>query len=419
MQKLLINGKKELIGKISISGSKNATLPILAATILSNKKVKLKNIPLVQDIFTMIKLLKFIGLKTTISSKKNILEVMNNGKNIKTIAPYKLVKTMRAGVLVLGPLLARYKNAKISLPGGCAIGTRPVDLHLFALKKLGAKIKIKNGYIIAEAKNGLKGTKIIFPNISVGATENAILAAFRAKGKTTLSNCAIEPEILNLILFLNNLGGDIKISGRKIIIVGCKETKKNITHKIIFDRIELGTYMIAAALVGKKIKLENIDSRIIKNDINILKKMGVKIISKKSSIEILKSKNIKNINIETRPYPGFATDLQAQLMVLMTQAKGISKIKENIFENRFMHVPELKRMGANIEIINKTAIIKGPTKLTGAEVMATDLRASVSLVLAALIADNRTIINRIYHLDRGYEYLEKKLKNCRAHIKRI
>ena len=419
MQKLLINGKKELIGKISISGSKNATLPILAATILSNKKVKLKNIPLVQDIFTMIKLLKFIGLKTTISSKKNILEVMNNGKNIKTIAPYKLVKTMRAGVLVLGPLLAKYKNAKISLPGGCAIGTRPVDLHLFALKKLGAKIKIKNGYIIAEAKNGLKGTKIIFPNISVGATENAILAAFRAKGKTTLSNCAIEPEILNLILFLNNLGGDIKISGRKIIIVGCKETKKNITHKIIFDRIELGTYMIAAALVGKKIKLENIDSRIIKNDINILKKMGVKIISKKSSIEILKSKNIKNINIETRPYPGFATDLQAQLMVLMTQAKGISKIKENIFENRFMHVPELKRMGANIEIINKTAIIKGPTKLTGAEVMATDLRASVSLVLAALIADNRTIINRIYHLDRGYEYLEKKLKNCRAHIKRI
>ena len=419
MQKLLINGKKELIGKISISGSKNATLPILAATILSNKKVKLKNIPLVQDIFTMIKLLKFIGLKTTISSKKNILEVMNNGKNIKTIAPYKLVKTMRAGVLVLGPLLAKYKNAKISLPGGCAIGTRPVDLHLFALKKLGAKIKIKNGYIIAEAKNGLKGTKIIYPNISVGATENAILAAFRAKGKTTLSNCAIEPEILNLILFLNNLGGDIKMRGRKIIIVGCKETKKNITHKIIFDRIELGTYMIAAALVGKKIKLENIDSRIIKNDINILKKMGVKIISKKSSIEILKSKNIKNINIETRPYPGFATDLQAQLMVLMTQAKGISKIKENIFENRFMHVPELKRMGANIEIINKTAIIKGPTKLTGAEVMATDLRASVSLVLAALIADNRTIINRIYHLDRGYEYLEKKLKNCRAHIKRI
>ena len=418
MQKLLINGKKELLGKISISGSKNATLPILAATILSNK-VKLKNIPLVQDIFTMIELLKSIGLRTIISKKNNILEVVNINKNINTVAPYKLVKTMRAGVLVLGPLLARYKNAKISLPGGCAIGTRPVDLHLFALKKLGAKIKIKNGYIIAEAKNGLKGANIIFPNISVGATENAILAAFKAKGKTVLNNCAIEPEILNLISFLNNLGGDIKISGRKIVIIGCKSIKKLITHNIIFDRIELGTYMIAAALIGKKIILNNVDTQIVKNDIKLLKKMGVKIISKKSSIEISKSKNLKKINIETRPYPGFATDLQAQLMVLMTQAKGISKIKENIFENRFMHVPELKRMGANIKILNKTAIIKGPTKLTGAEVMATDLRASVSLVLAALIADNRTIINRIYHLDRGYEFLEKKLKNCKARIKRI
>ena len=418
MQKLLINGKKELFGKISISGSKNATLPILAATILSNK-VKLKNIPLVQDIFTMIELLKSIGLKTTISKKNNMIEIININKSINTVAPYKLVKTMRAGVLVLGPLLARYKNAKISLPGGCAIGTRPVDLHLFALKKLGAKIKIKNGYIIAEAKNGLKGTNIFFPNISVGATENAILAAFKAKGKTVLNNCAIEPEIINLISFLNNLGGDIKISGRKIVIIGCQSIKEVITHSIIFDRIELGTYMIAAALVGKKIIFNNVDTQIVKNDIKLLKKMGVKITSKKSSIEILKSKNIKKINIETRPYPGFATDLQAQLMVLMTQAKGISKIKENIFENRFMHVPELKRMGANIKILNKTAIIKGPTRLTGAEVMATDLRASVSLVLAALIADNRTIINRIYHLDRGYEFLEKKLKNCKARIKRI
>ena len=406
MQKLLINGKKELIGNISISGSKNATLPILAATILSNN-VKLKNVPLVQDIFTMVKLLKFIGLQIMISKKKNTLKIVNKNNNIKTVAPYNLVKTMRAGVLVLGPLLARYKTAKISLPGGCAIGTRPVDLHLYALKKLGAKIKIKNGYIIAEAKNGLRGTKITFPNISVGATENAILAAFKAKGKTTLSNCAIEPEILNLILFLNNLGGNIKINGRKIEIFGCKKIKRVITHKVIFDRIELGTYMIAAALIGKKITFSNIDSRIIKNDINVLKKMGIKIITKNSSIKILQSKGIKKINIETRPYPGFATDLQAQLMVLMTQAKGISKIKENIFENRFMHVPELKRMGANIEISNKTAIIKGPTKLTGAEVMATDLRASVSLVLAALIADNRTIINRIYHLDRGYAFRKK------------
>ena len=418
MQKLLINGKKELSGKISISGSKNATLPILAATILSDQ-VKLKNVPLVKDIFTMVDLLKFIGLKINILKKKKTIEINNINKNIKTLAPYKLVKTMRAGVLVLGPLLAKYKKAKISLPGGCAIGTRPVNLHLLALKKLGAKIKIKNGYIFAEAKNGLQGAKITFPSISVGATENAVLAAFNAKGKTILKNCAIEPEVKDLIKFLNMLGGRIKIVGRKILIIGCKIKKKNITHEVIFDRIELGTYMIAAALVGKKIIFDKINPSIIRNEIEILKKMGVKIKVKKSIIEILKSNKIKKINLSTKPYPGFPTDLQAQLMVLMTRAQGISRITESIFENRFMHVPELKRMGANIDIKNKIAIIKGPSKLTGAEVMATDLRASVSLVLAGLVADNRTIINRIYHLDRGYEFLEKKLKNCKARIKRI
>jgi UDP-N-acetylglucosamine 1-carboxyvinyltransferase len=418
MKKLLINGNMRLSGKISISGSKNATLPILAATILSHN-VKLTNTPLVKDIFTMVELLKFIGLKINILKNKNTIEVKRTNKNINTLAPYKLVKTMRAGVLVLGPLLSKYKKAKISLPGGCAIGTRPVDLHLFALKKLGAKIKIKNGYIIAEAKKGLKGASIIFPSISVGATENAILAAFNANGKTTLSNCAIEPEIKDLIIFLKKLGGNIKISGRKILIIGCKEIKKEVTHEVIFDRIELGTYMIAAALIGKKIKFNNIDSAIVKNEINVLKKMGVKLKTKKSTIEILRSNNIKKINISTKPYPGFPTDLQAQLMVLMTRAQGVSKIKENIFENRFMHVPELKRMGADIKIKNKTAIIRGPSKLTGAEVMATDLRASVSLVLAGLTAENKTIINRIYHLDRGYEFLDKKLKNCKARIRRI
>ncbi len=418
MQKLLINGKKELSGRISISGSKNATLPILAAAILSDQ-VKLKNIPLVKDIFTMVELLKFIGLNINIMKKKNIIKINNLNKNIKTLAPYRLVKTMRAGVLVLGPLLTKYKKAKISLPGGCAIGTRPVNLHLFALKKLGAKIKIKNGYIIAEAKNGLKGANITFPSISVGATENAILAAFNANGKTILNNCAIEPEIKDLIKFLNLLGGKIKTNGRKFEIYGCTKVKKNITHEVIFDRIELGTYMIAAALVGKKITFNKINSSLIQNEIHILKKMGVKLKDQRSSIKVLKSNNIRKINISTKPYPNFPTDLQAQLMVLMTRAQGISKIKESIFENRFMHVPELKRMGADIEIKNKTAIIKGPTKLTGAEVMATDLRASVSLVLAGLVAENRTIINRIYHLDRGYEFLEKKLKNCKARIKRI
>ena len=418
MQKLLIRGKNELSGRIPISGSKNASLPILAATIFTNK-ANLINVPLVKDIFTMIELLKFIGIKISTIKNKNILKIKNTSSQINTLAPYNLVKTMRAGVLVLGPLLAKYGKAKISLPGGCAIGTRPVDLHLFALKKLGARIKIKNGYIIADAKKGLRGANITFPKVSVGATENAILAAFNAQGKTILSNCAIEPEINDLIQFLNNLGGKIKTSNRKIFITGTQKIKENIIHKIIFDRIELGTYMIAAALVGKKLTFNNINSKIVQTEIKILKKMGVNIKTTKNKIVILKSNNLKKINVITKPYPGFPTDLQAQLMVLMTRAKGISKIKESIFENRFMHVPELRRMGADITVNGQTATIKGTARLNGAEVMATDLRASVSLVLAGLFADNRTIINRIYHLDRGYEFLEKKLKNCKANIKRI
>ena len=418
MQKLIIKGKIYLNGKILISGSKNATLPILAACILSNN-IKLQNIPLVKDIFTMIELLEFIGLKVKILKKKKTLEIFNNGKKINTLAPYKLVKTMRAGVLVLGSLLTKYKKAKVSLPGGCAIGTRPVDLHLFALKKMGAKIKIKNGYIIAEAKKGLKGSTIKFPSISVGATENALLAAFNAKGKTILKNCAIEPEIKDLISFLIKLGANIKFSGRTIIINESINKKLKANHEVMFDRIEAGTYLIASALVGKKITIDRINPAIIKTEINVLKKIGVKIKKNKSSITILNNKNLKKINISTKPYPGFPTDLQAQLMVLLTQAEGISRIKEDIFENRFMHIPELNRMGAKIETNNKIAIINGPTRLTGAEVMATDLRASVSLVLAGLVAENRTIINRIYHLDRGYEFLEKKLKSCKAEIRRV
>ena len=418
MQKLIIKGKRYLSGKILISGSKNATLPILAACILSNN-IKLRNIPLVKDIFTMVELLEFIGLKVKIFQKQNTLEILNNGNKINTLAPYRLVKTMRAGVLVLGSLLTKYKKAKVSLPGGCAIGTRPVNLHLFALKKMGAKIKIKNGYIIAEAKKGLKGSTIKFPSISVGATENALLAAFNAKGKTILKNCAIEPEIKDLISFLIKLGANINLSGRTIVINESINKKLKANHEVMFDRIEAGTYLIASALVGKRITIDRINPEIIKTEINTLKKIGIKIKKNKSSITILNSKNLKKINISTKPYPGFPTDLQAQLMVLLTQAEGTSKIKEDIFENRFMHVPELNRMGAKIETNNKIAIIDGPTRLTGAEVMATDLRASVSLVLAGLVAENRTIINRIYHLDRGYEFLEKKLKSCKAEIRRV
>ena len=418
MQKLLVKGEKELLGNISVSGSKNATLPILAACILA-RKVKLLNVPLVKDIFTMMELLSFIGLKLRLKKNSKIIELDNKRKKLNTLAPYKLVRTMRAGVLVLGPLLTKYKKAKVSLPGGCAIGTRPVDLHLYALKKLGANIKIKDGYIIAEAKNGLMGNKIKFPSISVGATENAILAACGAKGKTTLLNCAIEPEIQDLINFLKKLGIKIKIFGRKITVNGTTLIRKNINHRIIFDRIEAGTYLVAGALIGKKINIKKINIKFLKSEIAILKKMGVRLIIKKKSILIFKSKKLKKINITTKPYPGFPTDLQAQFMVLTTQAKGVSKIKESIFENRFMHVPELKRMGAKIKIKNQTAYISGTSSLIGAEVMATDLRASVSLVLAALIARNQTLINRIYHLDRGYEFLENKLKKCEALIKRI
>jgi len=418
MQKLIIKGKKKLSGSINISGSKNATLPILAATILNNKAITLKNVPLVQDVYTMIKLLKFIGINIEILKKENTLKILNN-KKLKTIAPYNLLKTMRAGILVLGPLLAKYKKAKVSLPGGCAIGTRPVNLHLFALEKLGAKIKIKNGYIYASAKNGLKGNVIKFPSISVGATENTILAAVSAKGKTIISNCAIEPEIQDMIVFLKKMGCNINLIGkRKLLIIGIKEFK-NTSHEIIFDRIELGTYLIAAALIGKKIILLKIKPKIINTEIKLLKKMGVRMKIDKNKITVFESDKINNVSIKTEPYPGFPTDLQAQIMVLMSRASGISKVKESIFENRLMHVPELRRMGAKITIKNNVAIITGPTNLSGAEVMATDLRASVSLVLAALVAGNRTTINRVYHLDRGYENLEKKLKKCNADISRV
>jgi len=418
MQKLIVKGKKKLSGLINISGSKNATLPILASALLSDKSIFLKNIPLVQDIYTMINLLKYIGLSVKVEKKLNILKISSN-KKLKTIAPYNLLKTMRAGVLVLGPLLAKYKKAKVSLPGGCAIGTRPVNLHLFALEKLGAKIKIKNGYIYASAKYGLKGAAIKFPSISVGATENAILAAVSASGKTVISNCAIEPEIQDMIVFLKKMGCRINFIGkRKILIIGVKKFK-HVNHEVIFDRIELGTYLIGAALAGKKVILSKIKPKIIKTEIKLLKKMGVKMKVEKNKIAVFESGKLSSVNIKTEPYPGFPTDLQAQIMVLMLKATGKSRITENIFENRFMHVPELRRMGAKIITKNNVALIFGPTNLSGAEVMATDLRASVSLVLAALVAENRTIINRVYHLDRGYENLEKKLKKCKAIIERI
>ncbi|RZO62521.1 MAG: UDP-N-acetylglucosamine 1-carboxyvinyltransferase [Candidatus Pelagibacterales bacterium] len=417
MEKLEITGDKKLQGSINISGSKNASLPILAASILSNKII-LTNVPAVKDIDTMLELLTSLGSVIKINKNRKTI-IINNNKTNKTHANYKLVKTMRAGILVLGSLLSRFNKAKVSLPGGCAIGLRPVNIHIDALKKMGVKVKIIDGYIHAVAKNGLKGAKIKFQKISVGATENLLIAAVKAKGRTVLSNCAIEPEVKDLCNFLIKLGGKIKwIGKRKIQIDGVKKLK-DINYKVMFDRIEAGTYMIVAAATKSRIAIKNINPKIINKEIFILKKIGVKIIEKKKKITVIGPKILKSINIKTSPYPGFPTDLQAQLMALMCIANKQSIIEENIFENRFMHVSELNRMGADIVVKGRKAIIKGNKKLNGAELMATDLRASVSLVIAALISSKKSTINRIYHLDRGYENIEKKLSKCGAKIKRI
>ena len=417
MEKLEIIGGKKLQGSINISGSKNASLPILAATILVNK-VTLNNVPQVKDIDTMTELLASLGSKIYINKNKKKIKIYNYKSN-KKVAKYKYVKTMRAGILVLGSLLSKFGKAKVSLPGGCAIGLRPVNLHIEALKKMGVKIKIIQGYIYATANNGLKGAKISFPKVSVGATENLIIAACKAKGRTILSNCAIEPEVKDLSNFLIKLGCKIKWLGKRKVQIDGVKNLKDINYNIMFDRIEAVTYMIAAAATNGRVSIKNIQPKIIDKEILLLKKIGVKIIEKKNKITIISSKSLKGINIKTSPYPGFPTDLQAQLMVLMCKAKNQSIIRENIFENRFMHVSELNRMGADIIVKGRKAIINGNKKLNGAQLMATDLRASVSLVIAALISKKKSIINRIYHLDRGYENIEKKLSACGANIKRI
>ena len=416
MQKLEVFGAKKLKGQINISGSKNASLPILAATLLSNKKVYLKNLPKVKDIETMLLLLESLGSRIKKFKDKIVID---NSNQKKTFASYNLVKTMRGSILVLGPLLAKFKKAKVSSPGGCSIGVRPIDIHLKALSKLGVKYKINQGYVIASAPKGLIGAKIRFPKISVGATENLIIAASLAKGNTILSNCAIEPEIKDLVNFLTKMGCNIKwIAKRSLKIFGTNEMKET-TYSVMFDRIEAGTYLIIAAATEGNLKIKDIIPSIIKTEIDILKKIGAKISVKKNEIHIIGKKKIKSINFKTAPFPGMATDLQAQMMVLLCKANKKSIIIENIFENRFMHVAELNRMGAKILINGKKAIVEGNTNFAAAEVMATDLRASVSLILAALTAKGKSVINRIYHLDRGYENIEKKLKKVGAKIRRV
>tara|TARA_Y100000590_G_scaffold452284_1_gene595189 strand:+ start:6429 stop:7691 length:1263 start_codon:yes stop_codon:yes gene_type:complete len=419
MDKFLIKGPCRVKGKVLISGSKNAALPILASTLLFDKPVTINNLPVVRDIDTMLNLLKSLGSKIKLSKNKKKVKIFNN-RNQKTFASYSLMKTMRAGILVLGPLVAKHHSSVTSLPGGCLIGARPVNYHLNALKKFGMSYKIKKGYIHAKSKGKLKGKTIKFSKISVGATENSIIAACLARGKTILKNCAIEPEIKDLTNFLKTAGANIKWVGKRTCkIIGVKSLRE-VNYTVMGDRIETGTFCVAAALTKGDLLIKNFNPKLINTELELLKKTGAKIKVYKNEIRIKGSKKIKNINnITTREYPNFPTDLQAQFMVLLCKANGISSITESIFENRFMHVAELQRLGAKITIKDNKATIHGDTEFLGAELMSSDLRASVALVLAALVSKGTSKINRIYHLDRGYEKIENKLKKIGVNIKRL
>jgi len=422
MEKISIRGGKPLFGQVKISGSKNSSLAILASCLLTDKKISISGVPKLTDTFFFLELLSSFGVDVKgLNNFKNVDKFILNAKKITNYkAPYNLVKKMRASILVLGPLLARTGRAIVSLPGGCSIGLRPVDMHLKSLEKLGAKISIEKGYINAEALNGLKGNKIIFPKVSVGATINVLMAAVLAKGVTEICNAAKEPEVKDLGLCLKSMGAKIQGLGTNKILVEGVEKLKGTNYKVMFDRIEAGTYALAVAIAGGEIELIGAEKKLLTFFLNVLETIGVEYIVTENSIIFKRSSNSLNpADITTEPYPGFPTDLQAQLMAVMTISNGTSVITENIFENRFMHVPELMRMGAKIKLKGNLAIVEGVKKLKGAEVMATDLRASVSLVLAGLVAEGTTNIGRIYHIDRGYQNIVKKLKFCGANINRI
>jgi UDP-N-acetylglucosamine 1-carboxyvinyltransferase len=425
MKKLLIRGGNRLEGRVHIAGAKNAALPLMVASILTADELKLSNVPHVSDIATMANLLVSFGVDVGLDGLDE--EGGYDGrvfslcaKNISSAtAPYELVSKMRASIFALGPLLARMGEAKISLPGGCAIGTRPVDLHLKAMEKLGAKIEVINGYVEAKVAGGrLTGNEINFEKVSVGATESAMMAATLAKGETVLNNAACEPEIIDLAKCLTAMGAKIAGAGTSQIHIQGVETLHGARHTIIADRIEAGTYAIAAGITKGKIILSGVEMWIMKGFAESLKEAGLRLTQiSANEVEVAFDADfIKSVNISTHPFPGFPTDMQAQFMALMCVADGTSTIEENIFENRFMHVLELARMGANIESHGSVAVVKGVKELSGAEVMATDLRASVCLVLAALAAKGETRINRLYHLERGYERLAEKLVACGADI---
>ena len=418
MTRLLIQKTNKLSGSINISGAKNAALPLIASTILSKNEVSLSNVPNVVDVNTLAKLLEILG--ADINESKNKLKISTkNINNTKVI--YDIVRKMRASILLLGPLLTRYRKCQVSLPGGCAIGARPVDLHIKALISMGANIKITDGYINASAPKGLNGNTIIFDKITVTGSENIIMAAALAKGKTKIINAAREPEVIQLCEVLKEGGLEINgIDTNELEIEGTDGELLNIKNiKIIPDRIEAGTYLCAGAITNSKIEVKNIIPKHLESTINKLKEIGFGIEIKGDSLTLLPAKTLKSFNVVTSEYPAFPTDMQAQFMALATQCEGTSIIEEKLFENRFMHINELQRLGAQISLVGNVASIKGPSKLMGANVMATDLRASSALILAGLVASKETIINRIYHLDRGYEALEKKLNALGVKIKRI
>ncbi len=427
MDRIRIKGGRRLNGVIPISGAKNATLPLMIASLLTDETLILENVPRLADVALLQRILGNHGVDVMVGGKRPG-ETQYDGQTlhisaaniIDTTAPYELVSRMRASFWVIAPLLARMGEAKVSMPGGCAIGTRPVDLLIMALEQLGAEIEIDAGYVIARAKKGLRGGEIVFPKVTVGGTHTAIMAASLANGTSVIENAAREPEIKDVADCLNKMGAKITGAGTSRIVVEGVARLGGARHRVVSDRIETGTYAMAVAMTGGDVVLENTQPELLQAGLDVLTQAGVEITPTNSGIRVARNgAGLAPVEVTTAPFPGFPTDLQAQLMALMTRAKGTSRITETIFENRFMHVQELARLGARIHLEGETATIEGVARLKGAPVMATDLRASVSLVIAALAADGETMVNRVYHLDRGFEHLEDKLAACGAAIERI
>ncbi|HVV86728.1 MAG TPA: UDP-N-acetylglucosamine 1-carboxyvinyltransferase [Kofleriaceae bacterium] len=416
MDKIVVEGGHRLVGEIEVSGAKNAALPLLAATILPTGPSTYKNVPQLQDVATMAKLLRQLG--GDVDGKRTMVLHPPHGKRLKLEAPYELVKTMRASVLVLGPLVAKFGKARVSQPGGCAIGTRPIDQHLKGLAAMGARIHLDHGYVDVECKR-LRGATIVLDMPTVTGCENLMMAAALAKGRTVLENAACEPEVEDLALVLNKMGAKVSGAGTSIITIDGVDELQPIEHSIIPDRIEAGTFAVAAAITRGDVLLRGARAEHLDAVMAKLRGAGATVTVEAGGVRVRGGGDLMPVDITTQPHPGFPTDMQAQFMVLATQARGQSMIKEMIFENRYMHVPELARMGADIHVDGRTAIIRGPAKLGGTSVMATDLRASASLVLAGLVAEGKTEVLRVYHLDRGYESIEKKLRGAGAKIRRV